>query len=165
MSGEDDGNKSPECVELPHVAEVAEGRGAKGPRSKNHGKRLRIELGALTEVRSIRNREEHGEPASGGEDGDREADRSPREALPERFDEMRKGSTQHQRPDEKTDGVAKTSLIPAGGDFHSDRIDAREKEARDKAEGKQRKKSVGKEIECQVGCCTGQRTQQEDLAW
>ena len=75
---------------------------------------------------------------------------------------MGEGRAQHQRPDEKPQGIAQTFPIPPGGDLHTHRVDACQEEPGDKSKPQQPCQTVGCQAGEQIGQGTRHRAQQKN---
>src|SRR5688500_15059436 len=97
MGREHDGHESPEGIELPHVAEVAERRRAKRSRAEDHGDRAWIEFRALREIRPVGYEKQHEDATRGCNGRYRDGHRFPRQRLTPCLEKMGQCRSEHER--------------------------------------------------------------------
>ena len=134
----DDGrDQHEEGIQLPHVAEVAEGRGAHTAVAPDHGQRARRDARAGARCgpsgtkamhqqrhrRCPRRRWRASPPAT--------TTTRPARAA------QRRGAAQHQRADQHAQRPAQALREPAGGDLHAHRVDAGQRHAGEEAQRQQ----------------------------
>ena len=134
--GQDRRHQHPQRVQLPHVAEVAEGRGAHLAVGPDAGQRAPLQ--PARRWPSGRGRSgtarNSSTPASAAARRDAEEHRSATaSAAPARAHRMRAGAAQHQRADQPAQRAAQALREPHRRDLHAHRVDAGQEEAGERA--------------------------------